>query len=175
VLVLGAGADYDPSLPPALMLSPTQIVRLTEGIRVARQLPGSTLVTSAYLKYGPMSQAELSRQAAMSMGYCGRPIQVQEHPENTCEEARSFVAIHGKGKRVVLVTSATHMRRAMAFFTAFGAHPIAAPCDFKVMHNPHRPFLMSDVMPSWKHLAWLDEILKEELAYRLGPQCDPNF
>ncbi len=107
------------------MLSPTQIVRLTEGIRVARQLPGSTLVTSAYLKYGPMSQAELSRQSAL--------------------------------------------------FTAFGAHPIAAPCDFKVMHNPDRPFLMSDVMPSWKHLAWLDEILKEELAYRLGPQCDPNF
>ena len=55
------------------------------------------------------------------------------------------------------------MRRAMALFTTFGAENMAAPCDFKVKYNPLRPFRWSDALPSWKHLDWLDELMKEEL------------
>lgn len=171
VLVLGAGADYDPTLPSGQLLSSTQMVRLAEGIRVARLMPEVVLVTSANFEYSPHSQAELTRRAARSLGYTDRPILVQELPRTTCEEARAFLDAHGQGARVVLVTSASHMRRAMAFFTAFGANPMAAPCDFKVKHNPLRPFRWSDALPSWKHIDWLDEFLKEHLAHFLGPQC----
>lgn len=164
VLVLGAGADYDPTLPPGQLLSSTQMVRLAEGIRVAQLMPEAVLVTSANFEYSPHSQADLTRRAAQGLGYTDRPIQVQEQPKTTCEEARAFVDAHGRGTRVLLVTSATHMRRAMALFTAFGAEPMAAPCDFKVKHNPLRPFRWSDALPSWKHLDWLDELMKEELA-----------
>jgi len=170
-LVLGAGADFDPSLPSGQLLSPTQMVRLSEGIRVARLMPEAVLVTSAYFEHSPHSQAELSRRAAQGLGFTDRPIQVQEQPKTTCEEARAFVDAHGRGTRVLLVTSAAHMRRAMALFTAFGAEPMAAPCDFKVTHNPLRPFRWSDALPSWKHLDWLDELMKEQLAHSLGPQC----
>jgi uncharacterized SAM-binding protein YcdF (DUF218 family) len=171
VLVLGAGADYDPALPPGQLLSATQMVRLAEGIRVARLMPEAVLVTSAFFEYCPHSQAEFTRRGAQGLGYTGRPIQVQEQPKTTCEEARAFVDAHGRGTRVLLVTSAAHMRRAMALFTAFGAEPMAAPCDFKVKHNPLRPFRWSDALPSWKHLDWLDELMKEQLALSLGPQC----
>ena len=27
------------------------------------------------------------------------------------------------------------------------------------------------VIASWKHLDWLDELMKEQLAHSLGPQC----
>jgi uncharacterized SAM-binding protein YcdF (DUF218 family) len=171
VLVLGAGADYDPALTPGQLLSSTQMVRLSEGIRVTRLMPEAVLVTSAYFEHSPHSQAELSRRAAQGLGYTDRPIQVQEQPKTTCEEARAFVDAHGRGTRVLLVTSAAHMRRAMALFTAFGAEPMAAPCDFKVKHNPLRPFRWSDALPSWEHLDWLDELMKEQLAHSLGPQC----
>ncbi len=171
VLVLGAGVDYDPALPSGQLLSPTQVVRLAEGIRVARMMPEAVLVTSAYFEHSPPSQAELSRRAAQGLGYTERPIQVQEQPKTTCDEARAFVDAHGRGTRVLLVTSAAHMRRAMALFTDFGAKPMAAPCDFKVKHNPLRPFRWSDALPSWEHLNWLDEIMKEQLAHSLGPQC----
>jgi uncharacterized SAM-binding protein YcdF (DUF218 family) len=171
VLVLAAGVDYDPALPSGQLLSPTQMVRLAEGIRVARMMPEAVLVTSAYFEHSPHSQAELSRRAAQGLGYTERPIQVQEQPKTTCDEARAFVDAHGRGTRVLLVTSAAHMRRALALFTDFGAKPRAAPCDFKVKHNPLRPFRWSDALPSWEHLNWLDEIMKEQLAHSLGPQC----
>ena len=90
VLVLGAGADYDPALPPGQLLSSTQMVRLAEGIRVARLMPEVVLVTSAYFEHSPHSQAELTRRAAKGLGYTDRPIQVQEQPKTTCEEARVF-------------------------------------------------------------------------------------
>lgn len=171
VLVLGAGADYDPSFLPSQLLSSTQAVRLAEGIRVARLLPNAVLVTSAHVRHSPLSQAELSRRAARSWGYTERPILLQEEPTTTCEEARAFLDAHGPGTRVVLVTSATHMRRAMAYFTALGAEPIAAPTDFRVKQNPYHPIHSANALPSWKHLHWLDELLKEALAYRLGPLC----
>ena len=171
VLVLGAGADYDPALPPGQLLSATQMVRLSEGIRVARLMPEAVLVTSAFFEHSPHSQAELTRRAAHGIGYTERPIQVQEKPKTTCEEARAFVDAHGRGTRVLIVTSAAHMRRAMALFTTFGAETMAAPCDFKVKYNPLRPFRWSDALPSWKHLDWLNELMKEQLAHHLGPQC----
>ena len=171
VLVLGAGADYDPALPPGQLLSATQMVRLAEGIRLAQLIPVAVLVTSAFFEYSPYSQAEFTRRAAQGLGYSDRPIQVQEQPKTTCEEALAFVDAHGRGTRVLLVTSAAHMRRAMTLFTSFGAKPMAAPCDFKVKHNPLRPFRWSDALPSWKYIDWLDEFLKEHLDHHLGPQC----
>jgi uncharacterized SAM-binding protein YcdF (DUF218 family) len=124
VLVLGAGGDYYLALPPGKLLSSTQMVRLAEGIRVVQLIPEPVLVTSALVEHSsPHSQAELTRLAAQSLGYTDRSIQVQGQPKITCEEARSFVDTHGRVTRVLLVTSATHMRRAMALFTSFGAKP----------------------------------------------------
>lgn len=132
---------------------------------MVRRLPQAVLLISAYFENSPHSKAELTSCAAQGLGYTNRPILVQEQPKTTFEEARAFVDAHGRGTRVLLVTSAAHMQRAMALFTAFGAKPMAAPCDFKVKHNPFRPFRWSDTLPSWKHLNWLDELMKEQLAF----------
>jgi uncharacterized SAM-binding protein YcdF (DUF218 family) len=172
VLVLGAGADYDPASPPGQLLSATQLLRMADGIRVALLMPEAVLVTSANFEYSPHGQAELTRRAAQGLvGYTDRTIQVQEQPNKTCEEARALVGAHGRGTRVLLVNFAVHMRRVMPLFTAFGAKPMAAPCDFKDKHNPLRPYRLVDALPFWKHLDRFDEFMKEQLAHRLGSQC----
>jgi hypothetical protein len=41
------------------------------------------------------------------------------------------------------------------------------------LESTYPPFSVvpSDALTSWKNLGWLDELMKEQLAHSLGPQC----
>jgi hypothetical protein len=41
------------------------------------------------------------------------------------------------------------------------------------LESTYPPFSVvpSDALSSWKNLDWLDELIKEQLAHSLGPQC----
>jgi len=168
VIVLGAGHTHDPRLEPGQMLTARVTVRLAEGMRVHRQLPGSILVTSASASArsaSTYSQAEALRDAAIGLGADPERIHTQTDPTNTCEEASAFVRDHGEGARVVIATSATHMRRAMMIFRQQGAEPVAAPTDFVRKKDPGRGFVLSDYYPSMEHLDNLERAVKEYAGY----------
>ncbi len=165
VIVLGASYTPDPRLKPGQMLSETATMRLVEGIRVHRQLPGSRLVTSASGKYSNYTQAEAMRDAAVALGVDPDSIHIQTDPTNTCEEARAFVRDHGTGTRVVIATSATHMRRAMMLFEQQGALPVAAPTSFVRKQNPVESFSFDDWLPALDNIEGLERAIKEYAGY----------
>ena len=165
VVVLGSGHTPDPRLEPAQMLSDEAVIRLVEGIRVHRQLPGSRLVTSASVKYGNYTQAEAMRDAAVALGVDPGSIHIQTDPTTTCEEARAFVRDHGPGARAVIATSATHMRRAMMLFEQQGALPVAAPASFIRKKNQNEPFRLIDWLPSLENIEDLERAIKEHTGY----------
>ena len=165
VIVMGSGHTPDPRLEPSHMLTPDGSMRLVEGIRVMRHLPGSWLVTSAASSHGDYSQAEAVRDAAISLGMPPDRIYTQSSPESTCEEARAFADRFGPGTRVIIATSATHMRRAMMLFRKHGVHPIAAPTDFAVKHYPERPFRIKDMRPKMENLDLLEDAIKEYVGF----------
>lgn len=165
IIVLGAGHVPDPRLQPSQMLEAQVTMRLVEGIRIHRQLPGSRLVTSASAVHGTYSQAEAVRDAARSLGVDPRAIHMQTDPENTCQEARAFVRDFGPGARVVISTSALHMRRAMMLFEQQGALPVAAPASYVRKRNPARAFDPDDWLPSPEHIENLESAFKEYTGY----------
>ncbi len=165
VIVLGSGHKPDTRLKPSQMLTEQGIMRLVEGIRVHRLLPGSRLVTSAAVEYGSYTQAEAMRDAAISLGVDPDAIHIQTDPTTTCEEARAFVRDHGPGARVVIATSATHMRRAMMLFEQQGALPVAAPTAFIQMENPDKPFSITDWLPSLENIDDLERAINEYVGY----------
>lgn len=165
IIVLGAGHTPDPRLKPSQMLTSSVTMRLVEGIRVHRQIPGSRLVTSASAVHGTYSQAEAVRDAAIALGVDPEAIHIQPDPENTCQEARAFVRDHGPGARVVIATSATHMRRAMMLFELQGALPVAAPTSYVRKRNPDRTFDAGDWLPSLEHIDDLETAIKEYVGY----------
>jgi len=165
VIVLGAGHTPDPRLKPSQMLTSSVTMRLVEAIRVHRQLPGSRLVTSASAVHGTYSQAEAVRDAAIALGVDPAAIHIQPDPENTCQEARAFVRDHGPGARVVIATSARHMRRAMMLFEQQGALPVAAPTAYVRKRNPDRSFDSDDWLPSLEHIEDLESVIKEYAGY----------
>lgn len=130
IYVLGAGCSADKSLPATMNLSTTSLVRLVEGIRIYNALNQVTFVTSAASEDQLISQAQLSKEAAVSLGVKEQNIQMLETPTSTLEEAIAFKKHFGVNKNVILVTSAVHMPRAVEIFSDQGIKVVPAPTGY---------------------------------------------
>ena len=126
VAVLGAGYAREVGQPPTAWLAPTGLERLVEGIRVLRLAPGSRMVVSGQGRPEGPSTAEVMERAAVSLGVEPMRIVRFDAPRDTAEEIAALRALAGR-QRVVIVTSAEHMPRAMALATRAGLDAIAAP------------------------------------------------
>ncbi|HWV57807.1 MAG TPA: ElyC/SanA/YdcF family protein [Longimicrobiales bacterium] len=129
VVVLGSGHHNDPSLPPTIRLTGQALSRLVEGIRIHNAMPGSRLLVSGGAVWDSVAHANVLAEAALVLGVDSAAIVVEPRPRDTDDEARLI------GERIgstpfVLVTSASHMPRALALFRAQGTNPIPAPTDF---------------------------------------------
>lgn len=136
--VLGSGATMDTRLPATMNLNQETLVRLIEGIRIYTYLDQAVLVTSAASKNRPKSQAEISKEAAVSLGVSESKIQMLERPTTTLEEALAFREEFGADQHIILVTSALHMPRAVEIFKDQGLTVIPAPSSYDYKDDGHR-------------------------------------
>lgn len=157
--VLGGGYIYDERLPSSGMLSPISLGRLTEGVRIANQVPSSKLVFSGWKVSGAESMASVMKDAAMSLGIDSSRINVLEEPRTTEEEASSFMRRFGRGANLILVTDAIHMRRALLFFREQGLDPLPAPTNYLVRED-HSHYKLRWI-PSSENLLLMDRVLRE--------------
>lgn len=140
IIVLSAGTvegvPVSFSSIPALP-GQTAIVRLSEGIRLYRKIKTNErsciIVLTGGRFYGKRYAASVVSKAwLISMGVPANDIRLETSSRTTFEEAR-FVGStirNVSAAAVFLVTSASHMPRAVAAFSKFGLSVIPAPCDF---------------------------------------------
>jgi len=126
VVVLGGGAVSDPKLPVTGQLSQSSLVRLVEGIRLQRMLPGSRMILSGGGYFDSRPSADIMAEVAKAMGVSEEQIVLERTSKDTADEARLIKEMIGR-EPFVLVTSASHMRRSMALFERLGMRPIPAP------------------------------------------------
>jgi uncharacterized SAM-binding protein YcdF (DUF218 family) len=131
VAVLGGGSEWIPGRPATGWLQVAGLERLVEGVRVLRLAPGSRLVVSGRGEPGEPSTAEVMAEAAASLGVDPLRIVRFDTPRDTAEEIAALRALMGTQK-VVIVTSAEHMPRAMQLAAHAGLHAIAAPARVAV-------------------------------------------
>lgn len=124
IAVLGGGANNDPDVPLSSRISPDLLVRLVEGLRLHRVIPGSKLILS-----GSHDSADGMATMAQALGVSADDILKLSQPTDTAEESQQISRLVGS-QRFILVTSAAHMPRAMALFHKRGMQPIAAPTDY---------------------------------------------
>ena len=158
VVVLGNGHVSDPGLPVTSELSAVGIVRLCEGIRIYRLNPGSKLVFTGYHASDPVSYAEKIKELALALGVPGEDILAFTGPKDTAEEAL-LVAERFADNRLVLVTSASHMPRALGLFRKAGLDPIPAPTNHLA-----RPVSSNWVFPKAETLARTQTWAYEQLG-----------
>ena len=162
ILVLGAGYTDDKRLPENSQLTTTGLARLTEGIRIHRQIAGSVLITSADAGIQEIPQAEVVAKAAVLLGVDESNIRKQLLPKNTWTEATEYKRLFGDTAQLVLVTSAIHMPRAMYLFQKAGLKPLAAPTDYLVKKEKKRGFRY--LIPSPGHISRTEAALHEYIG-----------
>lgn len=138
ILILGSGHSISPRLPPTGQLSSTALVRLIEGIRIYKQLPNSKLVCSGYSNSGRTTQAEMLARAAIDLDVSPSDTLLMTRPSDTSEEVSDYAARFGNGRQLILVTSASHMPRALEYFHRRGLKPVPAPTDYYFKADPDR-------------------------------------
>ncbi|MDR5903036.1 ElyC/SanA/YdcF family protein [Halomonas icarae] len=163
VVVLGGG--WQPEAPRSITgkLGESSAIRLMEGVRLWRQRPELPLVVTGASR--DPSQAPVARgyaRAARALGVPSSRLRVLDTPTDTGQEASAVREALGEGARVVLVTSASHMPRAMAHFRAVGLAPVAAPTHYLANGEPAES--VADWVPSASHLRKTERALYEAMG-----------
>lgn len=126
VVVLGHGHVSTEAYPVSARLTSTALHRLAEGVAIATAQPWSRLVLSGFGGADPVPNAYVYRDMALLLGFPGERIVTEPRPRDTAEEAE-FLAPLLAGRPFALVTSASHMERALRLFRARGLAPVPAP------------------------------------------------
>ncbi|MFN3892841.1 MAG: YdcF family protein [Beijerinckiaceae bacterium] len=123
--------------------------RMTEGAILARRFPDAKLVFtggSAALLGSPYREAHVARQLFLGLGLPGEQLVFEENSRNTYENAvftRELVKPK-PGETWLLVTSASHMPRAVGIFRKAGFDVTPYPVDYETLGVPGELFVMSD-------------------------------
>lgn len=131
ILVLGSGHNTNENLSITSQVTPTGINRLAEGIRHYKNLENAKLVLSGYGAKDENSHALMQEKLAISLGVKAEDIIKQDSPRDTKEEAMAIKKIVGQNP-FILVTSASHMKRAVLLFQKEGLNFIASPTNHYV-------------------------------------------
>lgn len=158
VVVLGSGHTSDPALPLTSQLGGAALSRIVEAVVILRQLPDAGLIVMGGRIYDPLPHAEILRSMAVALGVGSDRIIADPGPMSTREEVAAVRKIVDSNP-FVLVTSASHMPRAVHMFRAAGMNPIPAPTS-----HARAPigFSLDSLFPSTSHIGEA-EIIEYEL------------
>jgi uncharacterized SAM-binding protein YcdF (DUF218 family) len=131
IVVLGGGTDSDPSLPANSQLSSGSVVRLIEAIRIHRMYPQAKILIAGGALYDRYADSEVMAKVAYELGVTKENIVLISDAKDTKDQACQVKSIIGKDLHII-VTSASHMPRAVTLFRKLGMSPIPAPTDFWV-------------------------------------------
>jgi uncharacterized SAM-binding protein YcdF (DUF218 family) len=149
VVVLGGGYTWNPDWAPSSNLINNSLPRVAEGIRLWLANPGAKLMcTGAAAQPNPVSTGEAGARVAESLGVPRSDIIVLDQPKDTEEEATAVKATVGTAP-FLLVTSASHLPRAMVFFRHVGLNPLPAPANQLAITSPLNSWERAIPSPVW--------------------------
>jgi uncharacterized SAM-binding protein YcdF (DUF218 family) len=112
--------------------------RTQAAIRLWQKIGGELLFVGGPAPDGNSSQAATMAEVARDAGVPAAAIKTETRSRNTHENLDfSQTALNGRGDHVWLVTSAMHMRRAMAVAHRMGLSPHPWPCDERAVQLTH--------------------------------------
>jgi|AJXC01.1.fsa_nt_gi Uncharacterized conserved protein len=131
--VLGSGHHENNLWPLSSQIGNASLKRTLEGVTIYKKLNRSDtkLIFTGYAgSNNKIPNAEMNARIAQIVGINNYNIIINGKPKDTKEES-IFTKSIVNNRPFILVTSASHMPRAIKLFKDSGLNPIAAPTDFK--------------------------------------------
>ena len=153
IVILGGGLDENGSLRPTVELSPHSRNRTTCGVDLFQQGYAPTLVLTGgdakVFGTGPQEAVEMKRWA-VRLGVPESATMVDTEARNTYENATGTKRLIGPAS-ILLVSSASHLPRAVPVFIKQGFRVTPAPCDYVSRNLPRERWdtiTIFDFLPS---------------------------
>jgi uncharacterized SAM-binding protein YcdF (DUF218 family) len=127
--VLGNSHNDDKTQPLSSQISSAGLKRNLEGIIIHKHLANTKIIFTGYAGKTSQTTAKINEKLALALGVKQENIIISSKPKDTKEEA-IFTKTIVENNPFILVTSATHMPRAMRLFKSLGLNPIAAPTSY---------------------------------------------
>jgi len=166
IVVLGGGIEEKGSLRPATEPSSSSRNRTTCAVDLYQQGYAPTLVLTGgdarIFGKGPQEAVEMKRWA-VRLGVPESATKIDTEARNTYENATGTKRLLGPAS-ILLVSSASHLPRAVPVFTKQGFRVTPAPCNYVSQNLPREnwddidPF---DVLPSDSSLQQTREVVTE--------------
>jgi uncharacterized SAM-binding protein YcdF (DUF218 family) len=132
IVVLGGGVRDLSWLERPSVPSCSSLERVVMGIMLYRglHLPVVLMGGNGDPSRAVVPDADAMARTAHGLGVPARDVMVENKSRNTLESARALKSMI-KGRRIILVTSAFHMKRASAMFAKQGFHVAPAPAGYR--------------------------------------------
>ena len=170
IVVLGGGVDLDVSKHRGLVTFGDTGERFSSMIELARSYPDARVVFSggpSWVTGSDLSEATVMRGFVRDQGLDGARVIFEERARNTHENAllAKALAAPQPGERWLLVTSASHIPRAVGCFRQVGWPVLAYPVDYRT--TGQLTLRVPDAAQRWRELddairAWIGLV-----AYRM--------
>jgi uncharacterized SAM-binding protein YcdF (DUF218 family) len=171
IVVLSGSMSYVRPYDLPIVEWNNSIDRVFGGIALVREGRASRLIFSGGSwigQEGLPSEGAVSRQLALEFGLPADRVEVSPQALNTQREAEAIRKMFSSPRpKIILVTSAFHIPRAVITFETEGFNVIAYPVDFRV---PVQRLAVRDWIPDPKALEKSDLVIREALGrgyYRL--------
>lgn len=149
IVVLGCSHADDAFLPISDKPNACSKSRLVEALRIWHLNPQAIIHLSGTLAQVTHAHTQIESEFLQALGVPVANIQQHQGATNTEQEAQvlsTFLLAQTPTPRLVLVTNAAHMRRAMGWFAAHSLVPVAAPAEF-FGRDLDKPLRWQDFIP----------------------------
>ena len=128
--ILGSGYSDDIKVPISSRLSESGLKRIIEGVIEYKEHNGSKLIVTGYkYPYAKTTYTQTAVELLTKLGIPKSDIISSEQTKDTDDEAL-FAKKIVKDNRYILITSASHMKRAYWIMKQHGLHPIPVKTDY---------------------------------------------
>jgi uncharacterized SAM-binding protein YcdF (DUF218 family) len=164
IMVLGMGLSADTNRPPAARFSDEALQRIIEGVRLHRWLTNSTLLISvAGPAVSKQDKEQVLGELLLVLGMGTNAAQVCAEARDTEDEIAWCQRLAGTN-RVLLVSSASHLPRAMLLARHYRLDAIAAPSGYLVDMVTQSPWTPNRLFPSSISLYSTERAMNEYLG-----------
>ncbi|MFP3867282.1 MAG: ElyC/SanA/YdcF family protein [Desulfobacteraceae bacterium] len=161
IVVLSGGARLNFKVPATSQLEESSALRVAEAIRLFHLLSGqpTLIMTGGKRPNREISSGAMMMAFAQSQGVPAEKLVAETESIDTYSNAAGVKPLV-QDAPFLLVTSATHLPRAMRIFQLLEMRPIPAPANFHSV----RDFLYSDYLPSGSALTITEAAIHEYLG-----------
>ena len=174
IVVLSGYGEENPAFPVTSNVSEETVYSMAEGIRLYRLLPSAKLIVSGgVMRKGDKSVADIMADFVHELGVPRQDIIVEGNSLDTYQNMIEIKKLVGSGP-FILVTAASHMRRAVGVARKLQMNPCPSPSFIRTSQNYPigtgaieyvRTFIRHFRHPSIGRLSALQRAFHEYIGY----------